>query len=262
MTLIVAISNSSAAGIVAYEGFEYVSGSTMNGQGNSSMGWSGAWSPTPFNATINDDLIAAGTSLGFGSLGTLGGSVLGTSQTAISGLVRNFATPFGQTNETFYMSVLLRPESNAGTGFLGNYFGLTFETSANDPELFIGRPGSADTWSLERRGGGLLVSSGVTATTGRTDLLVVRADLSANSDVFRLYVNPQLGAAEPAQAVPLTLLNLGVISGIGLYYTGGFAVDEIRVGTTFSSVTAVPEAGFPVLLFATLAAAVGRRGRR
>jgi hypothetical protein len=229
------------AELVAYEGFDYLSETALNGQGSSGNGFNGDWRPAPFNASIHNDLQVGAASLQYGLLESRGGSVTGASQQALSGLVRDFADPFGRDDETIYLSVLLRPNSEAGVGLFGNFFGLTLETSQGAPELFMGRPGSSQAWSIEQRGGGSLVESSIDATVGRTDLLVLRADLSTNTDLFTLYVNPQLGLPEPNSQLQLSGLNLGQITGVGLYYTGAFTVDEIRVGRTFGSVTSVPE---------------------
>jgi len=57
----------------------------------------------------------------------------------------------------------------------------------------------------------------------------------AGNDVFTLYVDPSRGP-EPNSGAMKTDLDLGVVSRAGIYSTGGFAVDEIRIGTRYADV--------------------------
>ena len=105
-------------------------------------------------------------------------------------------------------------------------------------DLFMGKPGGgADAqYVLEARGGAFQVPSGTPTVVGRTALLVVRADFRPGKDVFTLYVNPSLRDPEPSSGTVEADLDLGVVSRIGIYSTGAFAVDEVRIGTTYADV--------------------------
>jgi hypothetical protein len=90
---------------------------------------------------------------------------------------------------------------------------------------------------------------------GQTALLVVKAVFGQTLDTFTLYVNPAPGGAEPTSGFTKRDANLSTVTGLTIYSTGGFGMDEIRVGETFQDVTpAVPEPGVigsgrgPVLL--------------
>ena len=99
---------------------------------------------------------------------------------------------------------------------------------------------------IENRGGFGQVSSGVATVAGQTAFLVVRADFLAGNDLFTLHVNPAPGAPEPTTGVLKSDLNLGSVSRIGIYSTGAFSVDEIRLGATYEDVTPrLPFAGTP-----------------
>jgi hypothetical protein len=65
----------------------------------------------------------------------------------------------------------------------------------------------------------------------------VKAQFLNGHDIFTLYVNPVPGDSEPTSGAVKSDLDLGVVSAVGIYSTGGFAVDEIRIGTTFADVT-------------------------
>lgn len=65
----------------------------------------------------------------------------------------------------------------------------------------------------------------------------LKAQFRPGADIFTLYVDPVPGHREPASAVVKTDLDLGIVSALGIYSTGAFAIDEIRVGTTYADVT-------------------------
>jgi len=237
-----------------YEGFNYLSGASINGQ-NGGLGWSGSWTtPGGLDATI------ASGSLGFGSLSVIGGSLTTAgSQPANQGSSvatwnRSFGTNVGADNTTVYLSYLLRPD--AGAGFYG---GLNFGG------VFIGLSGNQSFYGLEGAGNDISLSS-VAASAGQAVLFVLRVDFLAGNDTLSLYVNP--GSSQPALAsVVKTNLDLGIVSGLTVNNYGGFTTDEIRIGDSFAAVTpadlaAVPEPayGFGVMLI-SLALISGRINR-
>lgn len=239
--LVTGWSSHASAEIIAYEGFDYKDGTGLLVNGSGGTGFSGDWRDGPFNASILDDLTNQVGSLGFGALATSGGSVVATSQTQISGLVRDFQNPIGINEETIYMSFLARPESVAGQGTFGNYFGITLEGPENGPETFIGRAGDTGKWVIENRGGNKRYLSTADAVVDQTSLLVVKAEFGNTLDRYTLFVDPVLDGIEPAGGIVKEDSNMTIVTGLGIYYTGGFSIDEIRVGTTFASVTAIPE---------------------
>jgi hypothetical protein len=94
---------------------------------------------------------------------------------------------------------------------------------------------------METRGGTGQIASGIPTVVGQTTLLVVKAQLQGANDVFVLFVNPTPGADEPGSSLVKTDLNLLFVSRIGIYASGAFAIDEIRIGTSFADV--VPGSG-------------------
>jgi hypothetical protein len=238
-----------AAAPLAYEGF-----SLTFPQYNTGSGFSGAWQQGGFNVFASD-YRASDTSLSSGALQTSGGRVSSPAFTSINGAVRSLAQTLGADNTTTYLSVLLRPEGTLNGGVFNGFFGVTLNGSLGN-ELFVGKPGAQATgeYVLENRGGFGQVSSGVPTVVGQTALLVVRADFLAGNDLFTLYVNPAPGAPEPAAGVNKSDLNLGSVSRLGIYSTGAFSVDEIRLGATYADVT-------PRLPFAGTAGAPNCHGK-
>jgi hypothetical protein len=251
LALIIGVSAERAdAGLLAYEGFNYgPAGSDLLGD-NGGFGFNGAWTSGGVNATVHNNYDLASGSLLYPNLQTYGNSILTAATQSIAGIERNLNTVFGD-GQTVYFSFLVQPQGTLGDGAFNGFFGVYLGTSTpNLPDnLFIGKPGSsaAADYDLETRGGGGVVSSDVAPVIGSTTLLVVKAELLTGNDRFTLYVNPTVGAPEPASGFVKTDINLSAgpnagISSLVVYSSGAFALDEIRVGTTFADVTApVPE---------------------
>ena len=203
---------------------------------NTGSGLSGAWQKGGFNVAAAN-YAARESSLTFNGLQTSGGSTTGAAFPSINGAVRNLAQALGTNNTTVYLSVLLRPQGTLNAGVFNGFFGITLAGGPAN-ELFVGKPGGQATeeYVIEHRGGFGQVSSGVPTVVGQTALLVVRADFLAGPDLFTLYVNPAPGEPEPAAGVMKADLDLGSVTRIGIYSTGAFGVDEIRVGATYADV--------------------------
>ena len=204
---------------------------------NTGSGLSGAWQLGGFNAFAAGYTSAEG-SLSFPRLVTSGGRVEAGAFNAINGARRNLAQPLGVNNTTRYLSVLLRPQGTLHGGVFNGFFGITLAGGPAN-ELFVGKPGglAMGEYVIEHRGGFGQVSSGVPTVVGTTALLVVRMEFLAGNDLFTLHVNPKPGDPEPASGAVKTDLDLGVVNVLGIYSTGAFAVDEIRIGNSFAEVT-------------------------
>ena len=217
---------------VAYEGFSpsfpiYANGGT---------GFSGPWTQGGFNAFASG-YVPVESSLCFPRLQTSGGSVSGPAFSAINGAIRSLALPLGQNNTTVYLSFLVQPQGTLHSGIFRGFFGLTLNGSLGS-DLFMGKPGGGadDQYVIEARGGSFQVSTGTPAVVGRTALLVVRAEFRPGKDLFTLYVNPKPRDPEPSSGAVEADVDLGVVSKIGIYSTGAFAIDEVRIGTTYAEV--------------------------
>jgi hypothetical protein len=199
-------------------------------------GFTGAWAQGGFNAFAAGYGLAT-TSLCYGRLRTSGGRVSGDAFPAINGILRPLEQPLGANNTTVYISFLVRPDGTLNDGIFNGFFGLTLNGSLGN-DFFVGKPGGGmvDRYVIETRGGFGQVSSGAEAVVGRTALLVVKAQFLAGIDVFTLYTNPRPRRPEPSQGLVKSDLDLGVVSAIGIYSTGAFTIDEIRIGTTYADV--------------------------
>lgn len=241
LTLALTIVTQAAPTQIAYEGFDLTFP-----QYNTGYGFNGAWQQGGFN------VFAAGytaneASLSFGGLQTSGGRISAAAFSSINGAVRNLVQSLGVDNTTVYLSFLIRPQGTLNGGVFNGFFGVTLNGSFGQ-ELFMGKPGAGavEEYVIENRGGFGQVASGTSTVVGQTALLVVRADFLPGNDIFTLYTNPVPGDPEPTSGVLKTDLNLGVVSRLGIYSTGAFAVDEIRLGTTYADVTPrSPFAGLP-----------------
>ena len=232
------------AALIAYDGFAYQPGTLLAGQ-SGGFGFANAWAPGGFNTSISNNYTIGTGSLSSGTLATSGNSVSATATNALSGLTRSLSTGLGDSGTTSYISILMRPNGPVTGGTFENFYGM-YLTSSVGSDAFIGKSGNGPTtfYDLEDRGGTDQYNTGVMAQTGQTVLLVLRIDFIAGIDRLTLYANPTPGATEPFLGAVKQDRDLGTVTGLTLYSTGAFSVDEIRVGTTFADVVptvAVPE---------------------
>jgi hypothetical protein len=228
---------SARAGVVARDSFN----ASFPIYANGGAGFAGPWTQGGFNAFASGYTLLE-RSLCRRDLDTAGGSVAGDAFSSINGAVRSLAQPLGVDNTTVYVSFLLQPRGTLNEGIFNGFFGLTLNGSLGN-DLFIGKPGGGvvEQYVLENRGGAGQVPSGTQAIVGKTTLLVLKAQFMPGNDVFTLYVDPRPNRPEPASSIVKTDVDLGLVSKIGIYSTGAFAIDEIRIGTTYADV--VPTGG-------------------
>jgi len=220
-----------ASGIV-YDGFQQSFPTYAAG----GAGFSAPWTQGGFNA-FSSDYRYERHSLCYPDLQRSGGSVAGEAESDINGVIRNLEQTLGADNTTVYLSFLLEPRGTLNNGVFNGFFGVTLNGSLGN-DLFIGKPGggAAGDYVMETRGGFGQVASGLATVVGRPALLVVKAQFLPGNDQFTLYTNPKAGQSEPVSSLVKADLDLGTVTHIGIYSSGAFAVDEIRIGTTFADV--------------------------
>ena len=167
---------------------------------------------------------------------------------------------YGWPGSTTYFSILIRPESAPATN---HYYGLQLfsngsDTGTNTSDVFVGKNGASLFYGLEYTSNdvagatNVLVQSysGTQAVSNQTVFLVVRVDFAdpSGADTFRLYVNPTPGGSEPGTPDATLSVDIGAQNGLALNSGNGARVsfDEVRVGTTFASVSStasIPEGG-------------------
>jgi hypothetical protein len=237
---------SARAALIACDGFDYdPAGGCLSGCcGGGSAGFSAAWGASDGGGRPELFLLAGG------SLAETTGELVTCGNCAASDgshspniyIVRSLAGTIGQAGTTRYLSFLLRPEGTLGEGMYGGFFGLELMGSAG--WLFVGKPGSsaAAPYALEGLGGTGQCPSMVTPVVGQAVLLVVRAEFAAGADSFRLYVDPDPCAAEPATPDAVKAdRDIGLVSGLRIDGSGAFCIDEIRIGETYADVVPIPE---------------------
>lgn len=233
--------SSAPAALVAYDGMNYRAGSVLAGlSGSGSFGFAQPWQLGGIGSPQHQ-IGPLSLSHPVDALETNGnrGVVLNESPAGFTTARRSLAQQLGTAGSRRYVSLLLRPEGPLGAGDAGGYFGL--ELVASGTSLFIGKP-SMNEYVLEDIGGTEQYSTGVNAMADEPVLLVLRADFASGNDVFRLYVNPTPGQSEPLTPDAVKVdTDVGVVTAVGLFSSGAFSFDEIRIGEKFADVTPIPE---------------------
>lgn len=227
------------AGLVAHESFatDLPGNDASLALNSGGTGFLGPWRQGGFNVSGSANFLVDPTSLVAGALEPAGGRVRATSVGAISGVQRTLSLPLRDGTDgpsVMYLSCRIRPDGTLGAGAFNGFFGLTL----ND-ELFVGKPGGGalDEWVIEQRGGTNPVNSGRKVRVGQTDLLVLKLDFRLPRRVF-LWVNPPAGEPEPVLADAVHTALPTTVSSLGLYSTGAFSCDDLRVGESFADVSA------------------------
>jgi hypothetical protein len=177
---------------------------------------------------------------------------------------------FGKSGTTNWFSLVVRYEN----GDVGGFYGLELaDDSSGFPQtslLLFGKPAGSTVWGIMASNGAFVASS-VDATTNATAFLVGRVIFDLMGDTAHLWVNPQFGSQPPlSNAVELAGMEHIEYSRLGIVATATsptpcptVSIDEIRFGTSWSSVTPyiVPEPQ-ALLLLGLAALGLCRRARR
>jgi hypothetical protein len=249
--LVAALASGASAGVIAYEPFDYESGS-LDGKGSASDdGFGGAW--TADGATVAD------VSLSHSTISETAGGKYSSNGTNVQRAASRYldATYDGTTGETVWFSVLINHTGSSWQGADYHLIGLAKDgTWAGGFGAFKGvGNGSEDGFPVNTDIGGdgnlknptgTLVGGGINNVVDATYLLVAKATFSDTDgeDRLDLWVNP--GTTEPttsdATYASYATGNLS-FNQIEVYTrnnnTDDVYVDEIRLGTDFAGV--VPE---------------------
>jgi hypothetical protein len=262
-----------SATLLTHDSFDYPVGSLNSANGG--IGWGSAWesqdSGQPY-AVANSSPLTFGSLLTSGNYGSGGfaytnlGRRLQTGSLGAfdsAGLVSNpFASPDPRPGlidggadglGVVWMSILLRRDANPGGNFsIGLYKNGTIWSdfgTEEDPSVSFGLTGG--NWVLSN---GKSLSAPVAGTVpnvlGDEFLLVTRIEFNGANSSAHLWVNPTgLGGIDPSlgtATASITGRTLDEIAfrNVQIYIDnspnqGSF--DEIRLGTTFASVTPIPE---------------------
>lgn len=287
VALLLALSATARAQLLAYESFNYSPGASF------ATGGSTATTATGFSGnlvwdfgTTTASIIQSG-SLGYTDAGPVAlttsnnfyenghGRLAATFDVSGGGPFASYLESgrIGANGTTIYLSFLYRNTTASSAGYSG--FELfrgsnvdanrilstnTWTGQANSNfHLTVGEGANGGTW-----GGG--VTSGINADLGfinsSVNFFVIKIDFGSGTDTATFYANPLLSspgsAAGTVSAADLSFDRIAnsVFSGAPPLY-----IDEIRIGTTYAAVTAIPEPGTAAILsgFAALGLIALRR---
>ena len=226
------------ATLIAQDEFSYAIGSQIIGQGSNSN-----WPTAGKTWTGATTAIIETGDLTYSNLAISGNSVevQGNNQ----GIFRALGVTNSTAGQTLWLSALMQIDQSVGN----SYAGVSLFSGATEKFFFGQRIGDSK-WGIERYGlGG--VDSTITTVSNVTGFLVVKLDGIAG--LISLYVNPStLGGSAPSTAsASMTFTNFSFDTfRIQSGGTEKLDVDELRLGTTYASVTPVIPEPATVLLLA------------
>ncbi len=243
--LIVAVSatglmiQTAQATLLAQDEFSYAVGSQIVGQGSNSD-----WPTAGKNWTGATTAIMETGDLTYSNLSISGDSV------EVQGNNQGIFRALGVTNSTagqvLWLSALMQVDQSVGN----SYAGVSLFLGGGTEKFFFGQRYVDTKWGIERFGlGG--VDSTVTTVSNATGFLVVKLDGIAG--MISLYVNPStMGGSAPVTAsASMSFTNFSFDTfRIQSGGTEKLDVDELRLGTTYASVTPVIPEPATVLLLA------------
>lgn len=215
--------------LYAYEGFNYASGSNLNGA-NGGNGWASAW--TASGGAGGTTVLSSGFT--YTDLPVNGRSFQiydtdGTNQQ----VTRTFARTFGATQETYWIS------------FLGKKLTTGREAYVNFGGLGL-RAYQSNAWDIKTPSTSYTTITG--ATSGTLHLFVIRVDAGASSDTVHVWLDPVISAGEPSLSSAAATLSDSTFSFNTLTISHGpwgdasqcGEYDEFRLGSSFYAVTHNP----------------------
>jgi uncharacterized delta-60 repeat protein len=214
----------------------------LDGNGGGT-GFTGAWGySAPFSPTPNQ-LQVVTTGLTHPTSGPDTTDAVELNQTGLFDAFysRTLASPYGAADETIWVSFLVQPQEQAGSGsYMGVVLGSGGYTNTN--QLFFGYEDSTfqmNNWS----GGGTAHVDATAAVAGETAFVVLRLDISSSgNDTATLFVNPNSGEPTPSvsgttQKTDLDLTNLDTITIVGGAVTSNLSLmSGLRIGSSFADV--------------------------
>jgi len=251
-----------------YEGFSYTVGGTLDNNNGGTGGGGNAWgsyigSSNPGDYVIQSGSLADPTS----TLLTSGNKVTTTAPSAgFDGRFFGYLPGQGTAGSNLYYSILIQPlnlgvtgqsASGADGGFALQIFG-----GGGANSVIAGMSAFSPNWALSE--GTITSASSVPVVSNVTAFLVVEVAYGSGSATESLWVNPTPGQPQPGTASATMTYNIGDQNGLGLNTFNGAeaSYDEIRGGTTWASVTPVPEPSSFVLAAFGIASLFGYRLRK
>jgi hypothetical protein len=242
--------------LISYDGFDYPVSTGVPGT-NGGTGWAAGWQAN--GADVGE--IVSG-SIAFGDAGfdsqSTGNRLSWTNGANGDGWSRQLASSTGSSDTTFVSFLYEYDRTAAGDSFV---FGV--DTQIRNPRsyaqnrIFFGRNGVDTTQTvLTAISGGTSTELG-TFNVDSTNPVMVVLGIDAAGDAIDIWLNPgSLGGSSPSVTATATGMGLGSFN--WLNWAGSWnnwKLDEVRVGTSYGDVTAVPEPATYAALFGVLALA-------
>ena len=260
--LFAAVSSTSHAALIAYEGFNYADSTALNSLAGGT-GWSDAWTAVPGTGGA---AVAQSPGAIYPLLVTEGNTAFlqrtnQASRTLTAGVLGTGAT----ADDTIWVSFIgQRTGANSVRLFRVGFYEAS---TANDPKFLVGEGNNdaADIWNMRFTGADLTGANPITSAVPITtqSLLLMKIDYNSAGlglDDISMWINPDLSLGEPTNVSPSFVgssigefdLAFSVVSMRAGTLSGGNEgqgfYDEIRIGTTFADVTPVPEPGALALI--------------
>lgn len=213
-------------GLLAYEGFNYTTGGIAGADGGD--GWASAWSV--IGGAGGADVAAGG--LSYADLPSAGNRLwIYDTDGVHQGVTRTLSTTLGSVDETYWISFLAR-KNTAGREAYIHFGGLVL------------RAYQGNNWQVKTPATSYTTLGG--ADYGTLHMFVIRVDATPGGDTVRVWVDPVLAAGEPSagsasatlsDTAGFTFDTVTIRHGPWGNYSQSGEWDEIRIGTSFQSVT-------------------------
>ena len=283
---ILAFAAPTQAQLIAYENFNTTAGtnSISGSSGTGSSGFSNNW--TTIGEATGGNIINPGYT--YTDLATAGNRAqIFNADASATYFYRSLSSPFtvgANSTGTLWASFLIQATAAAsGQGASIGFFDVSIPTATTTTGVTIGAIGSNANYRVANRpldvssGGGIVVTTSTSAATYALAVFKFTIDTNAGgNETFSLWLNPTLssfdgseGSLGTAALSNQSLGNMGIssISSVAFgsnYVSQGSAtlgLDEIRLGTSLSSVLPVPEPSTWALLTIGLTALMVFRRR-
>jgi hypothetical protein len=219
-----------SAQVSFYEPFNYTLASNLNGQ-SGATGAAGSWT------TSGSPPATIGTSLSYPGLTSTGGAATFAGATDFSATA-HLAGTYGTPNSTVWVSFVVNETSPASDGIYG---GLVFANVFTG----FGSVNGNDDVGLGSVTAGDSITGATLGTPGTTLFFVTRFDFNGTGNVtFNTYLDPTGSGSPNGGSLISTGSNSYGASDVNQLLIGTNAAstwDEIRIGSSYGDVSAIPE---------------------
>ena len=240
-----------AAALPLYDGFTYAAGNL--GAVGSAGGWDAASSA--FVA------VASGNLTGPSGFPASAGNMIALTKGAGSNYF-TFATSGQLTSGQVYFSFLFVPGTSSGASSAGLDIAALTAQDASTPAINVQLRNNSGFKLGIKKAGGTAVFPGSTVTAGTTYLVVGKYDFATTPHTASIWALTTFASTETAAGAATVSINSGTdfsaAAGLGRFYlsgsgvpTAGANIDELRIGTTWASVTAAGAGPAAKLAFTT-----------